>query len=124
MIDCYDFIPPRILRRMCAEHMKEELILDNLGACRFHRRWAVEMLLDIIGELYGCKDQFLQGISVLSSRINSRNSPIFWESERNSAFLQTFLKRKHEVDQEPDPRQGEWLARFEQDKIEAAKEFW
>jgi len=124
MIYSYDFIPPRTLGRMCAERMKKELILDNLGACRFHRGWAEEMLPEIVGELYGCKDQFLRGISVLASRINSRNSPIFWESEGNIDFLQTFLQRKLEVEQVSDPRLAEWLAKFDQDKHEAAREFW
>ncbi|WP_020677484.1 aldehyde ferredoxin oxidoreductase C-terminal domain-containing protein [Geopsychrobacter electrodiphilus] len=124
MIYSYDFIPPRTLGRMCAERMKKELILDNLGTCRFHRGWAEEMLPEIVGELYGCKEQFLRGIAVLASRINSRNSPIFWESERNIDYLQTFLKRKQEVEQESDPRLAEWLVKFDQDKHEAARDFW
>ena len=124
MIYSYDFIPPRTLGRMCAERMKKELILDNLGICRFHRGWAEEMLPEIIGTLYGAKQQFLRGIDVLASRINSRNSPIFWESQRNVDFLQTFLKRKQAVERESDPRLAEWLEKFEQDKGEAAREFW
>jgi glyceraldehyde-3-phosphate dehydrogenase (ferredoxin) len=124
MIYSYDFIPPRTLGRMCAERLKKELILDNLGTCRFHRGWAEEMLPEIMESLYGCKEQFLRSCDVLASRINSGNSPIFWESERNIDFLHTFLKRKKETDREPDPRLAEWLAKFERDKIEAAREFW
>jgi len=124
MIYSYDFIPPRTLGRMCAERLKKELILDNLGTCRFHRGWAEEMLPEIMESLYGCKEQFLRSCDVLASRINSGNSPIFWESERNIDFLHTFLKRKKETGREPDPRLAEWLAKFERDKIEAAREFW
>lgn len=124
MIYSYDFIEPRTLGRMCAERMKKELILDNLGTCRFHRGWAEEMLPEVMDSLYGCKERFLRACDVLASRLNSRNSPIFWESERNIDFLHTFLKRKQDVDKEPDPRLGEWLQRFERDKIEAAREFW
>ncbi len=124
MIYSYDFIPPRTLGRMCAERMKKELILDNLGTCRFHRGWAEEMLPEVMGSLYGCKEAFLRSIDVLASRLNSRNSPIFWESELNIDFLQTFLQRKQSVDQEQDPRLAEWLQKFEQDKLEAAREFW
>jgi glyceraldehyde-3-phosphate dehydrogenase (ferredoxin) len=124
MIYSYDFIPPRTLGRMCAERLKKELILDNLGTCRFHRGWAEEMLPEIMESLYGCKEQFLRSCDVLASRINSGNSPIFWESERNIDFLHTFLKRKKETDREPDPRLAEWLDKFERDKIEAAREFW
>lgn len=124
MIYSYDFIPPRTLGRMCAERMKKELILDNLGTCRFHRGWAEEMLPEVMGSLYGCKEQFLQAVNVLASRLNSRNSPIFWESERDIDYLQTFLQRKQEVDDCQDPRLSEWIAKFAQDKVEAAKEFW
>ncbi len=124
MIYSYDFIPPRTLGRMCAERMKKELILDNLGTCRFHRGWAEEMLPEVMGSLYDCKEQFLRSVAVLASRINSRNSPIFWESERNIDYLQTFLKRKKEVEKDQDPRLGEWLEKFARNKVEAAKEFW
>lgn len=124
MIYSYDFIPPRTLGRMCAERMKKELILDNLGTCRFHRGWAEEMLPEVMGSLYDRKENYLQAVAVLASRINSRNSPIFWESERNIDFLQTFLQRKKDVDNETDPRLAEWLDKFAQDKVEAAREFW
>ncbi len=124
MIYSYDFITPRTLGRMCAERLKKELLIDNLGTCRFHRGWAEEMLPEIMGSLYGCKDDFLRSIDVLASRINSRNSPIFWESERNIDYLMSFLKRKNEVENDPDPRLVEWLLKFEADKFEAAKEFW
>jgi glyceraldehyde-3-phosphate dehydrogenase (ferredoxin) len=124
MIYSYDFIPPRTLGRMCAERLKKELLLDNLGACRFHRGWAEEMLPEIIGSLFGCKDKFLQSNEVLASRINSRNSPIFWESEGTIDFLQSFLERKKVVEKVQDPRLEEWLEKFATDKIEAAREFW
>ncbi|KIH77728.1 glyceraldehyde-3-phosphate ferredoxin oxidoreductase [Geoalkalibacter ferrihydriticus] len=124
MIYSDDFIAPRTLGRMCAERMKKELILDNLGMCRFHRGWAEEMLPEVMGSLYDCKEQFERSIEVLAGRIHSRNSPIFWESQRNIDFLHTFLKRKHEGGEVSDPRLGEWLARFDADQGEAAREFW
>ena len=124
MIYSYDFIPPRTLGRMCAERMKKELLLDNLGTCRFHRGWAEEMLPDIMGSVYSNKDSFLQSIDVLASRINSRNSPIFWESEANIDYLFSFLQRKRQVDGEQDLRLQEWLERFTENKYEAARDFW
>ena len=104
--------------------MKKELILDNLGICRFHRGWAEEMLPDVVDSLYGCKDRFLRAIDVLASHLNSYNSPIFWESERNIDYLHTFLKRKKEVEREDHPELVAWLDRFEQDRLEAARDFW
>lgn len=35
-----DFLPPRELGRENARRMLRELMLDNLGICRFHRAWA------------------------------------------------------------------------------------
>jgi glyceraldehyde-3-phosphate dehydrogenase (ferredoxin) len=119
-----DFIPPRELGKMCAERMKKELVLDNLGTCRFHRGWAEEMLPEAVGSLYGCKEDYLHAIDILASRLSSHNSPIFWESRANLDFLHTFLKRKQEIDGEKDPRLGEWLEKFQRDEVEAGREFW
>ncbi|MCP2502009.1 MAG: aldehyde ferredoxin oxidoreductase [Deltaproteobacteria bacterium] len=124
MIYSFDFIPPRTLGRMCAERMKKELLLDNLGICRFHRGWAEELLPEVMGNLYDCRERFLRAIDVLASRLHSRNSPIFWESERNIDFLHTFLKRKKEIDRDVHPELSAWLDKFCRDRVEAAREFW
>ena len=124
MIYSHDFVPPRTLGRMCAERMKKELILDNLGFCRFHRGWAEELLPEVIGSLYGCKDRFLRSIDILAGRLNSRNSPIFLESERDIDYLYTFLKRKKEIDNDKHPDLSIWLDKFDRDRIEAARDFW
>ena len=124
MVYSNDFIPPRDLGRKCAERLKKELILDNLGICRFHRGWAEELLPEVMGSLYNRKEQFLHAVNVLASRLNSRNCPVFWESERNIDFIHTFLIRKRNVDNDPSPDLAEWIVKFEKDKVEAAKEFW
>lgn len=118
------FFPPRELGRKCAERMRKELVLDNLGVCRFHRGWAVELLPEVIGSLYNCSEKFLRSIDVLASRLHSRNSPIFWESTRNIDYLHTFLLRKQDIDHDPHPELSHWLARFAEDKTEAARDFW
>jgi glyceraldehyde-3-phosphate dehydrogenase (ferredoxin) len=119
-----DFVPPRALGRMNAERFRMELILDNLGMCRFHRQWAEEMLPEIVGALYGKKEEFLQKIKVTASRINSRNASVFWEPERNFDYVHTFLKRHREVEGTSRPELQGWLDRFEKDKREAAFDFW
>lgn len=124
MIYSNDFIPPRTLGRMCAMRMKQELILDNLGICRFHRGWAEELLPEVMGSLYGRKEEFLRAIDVLASRLHSRNSPVFWESERDIDYLHTFLQRKKEVDHDEHPELAAWLDKFEKDRVEAARDFW
>ncbi len=104
--------------------MRKELILDNMGMCRFHRAWGEGMLPEIIGSLYGLKDEFLAGIGVTASRINSRNSSGSWESERSIDFVYTFLKRKQTVDGVTDAELARWIERFTADKREAALSFW
>jgi glyceraldehyde-3-phosphate dehydrogenase (ferredoxin) len=119
-----DFVPPRTLGRMCAERMRLELTVEDMGMCRFHRAWAEEMMPEIVEKLFGMKDLFLERIAITASRINSRNSSVFWESERNADFVLTFLKRKKEVEGDARPELSHWLDKFQKDKLEAALEFW
>jgi glyceraldehyde-3-phosphate dehydrogenase (ferredoxin) len=119
-----DFVPPRSLGRMNAERFRGELVMDNLGMCRFHRAWAEEMLPDIVGKLFGMKEQYLDRIAVTASRISSRNASVFWESERTMDFVHSFLRRKHDVEGDAHPELLSWLDRFEKDKREASLEYW
>ena len=99
----YDFTPPRSLGNLCAGLMRDELMLDNLGFCRFHRAWAQEMIPTIIESLYGLKDRLLQEVTTTVHRINSRNAANYWESERCVDYVHTFLKRKRDVEKEEPP---------------------
>ncbi len=119
-----EYMPPRKLGRINAQRFRDELIMDNLGMCRFHRLWAEEMLPDVLNSLYGMKDQYLRGLAVTASRINSRNSSVFWESERNADLVYAFLKRRRDVEGDTDKDLCAWMARFETDKTEAALDFW
>jgi glyceraldehyde-3-phosphate dehydrogenase (ferredoxin) len=119
-----DFVPPRALGRMNAERLRKELVLDDLGMCRFHRAWAEEMLPEIVDTLFGRKNQLLEMVAVTASRINSRNSSIFWESERTVDLLHSFLVRKREVEGDSNPELLTWIDKFKRDKNEAALEFW
>lgn len=119
-----DFLPPRELGRQNAKRLKGELILDNMGMCRFHRQWAEEMLPEVIESLYGLQEEFLKKISRTAARINSRNSSVFWESERCFDFIHTFLKRKREVDGVKDPELDKWIEAFDKNRHDAALDFW
>ena len=104
--------------------MIKELMMDNLGFCRFHRAWAEEMIPDVMDKLYGLKDQFLKTLGLTAARINSRNACIFWESERNVDFLYQFLRKKADEDNVKDQDLDFWIKAFENDKFEAALQFW
>jgi len=119
-----EFLPPRELGRRNAERFCAELVLDNLGMCRFHRQWAEVMLPEVVGSLWSLKDAFIERNRVTASRINSRNASVFWESERNIDFVHTFLKRRRDVDGDQSPALRDWIDRFERDKRDAAFEYW
>ncbi len=118
------FLPPRELGRRNAQRMRAELILDNLGMCRFHRGWAEEMLPEVIESLWSLGERFQVQTDRTASRINSRNASVYWESTRNVDFVHAFLRRRREVDQDTSPELTQWLDRFERDKQEAALDFW
>ncbi len=118
------FLPPRELGRRNARRMEQELMLDNLGMCRFHRGWAEEMLPEVMGELYGMKEKCLESIAVTAGRINSRNASRLWESRRNRDLVRTFLIRRREVEGDTDPELCRWVDRFEADPEEAGLDFW
>lgn len=119
-----DFIPPRELGRVNAERLRGELVMDTLGFCRFHRNWAEEMIPEIMGSLYGLRDEFFENLKITASRISSRNASVSWESERNVDLVHCFLKRKHIVEKCNDEELIKWIDRFETDKAEAALSFW
>jgi glyceraldehyde-3-phosphate dehydrogenase (ferredoxin) len=60
----------------------------------------------------------------MASRINSRNSSIFWESDRTADYVYTALRRQQEVDGNKDMEPLDWIDRFEKDKTDAALTCW
>jgi glyceraldehyde-3-phosphate dehydrogenase (ferredoxin) len=119
-----DFISPRELGRENSRRMIKELMMDNLGICRFHRAWAEDIMPDIIGSLFGLKEEFLKSLELTASRINSRNASVFWESKRSFDFIHAFLVKKRDEDGVVNPELDEWIRRFDHNKKEAALDFW
>ena len=119
-----EFLPPRKLGKACAERLKKELGMDNAGLCRFHRAWGEEMMPEAIGAVYGLKDRYVSSLAIAASRINSRNSAVYWESARNVEFMRTYLLRRRDVEGDASPELASWIAAFEADPNEAALGFW
>ena len=119
-----DFLPPRELGAENARRMIQELMLDNLGVCRFHRAWAESLIPDIVENIFGQKDALLRSLCLTASRITSRNASVFWESERNMDMVVTFLKNKKEIDEVNHPELDHWIDFFTRDRHAAAYEFW
>lgn len=119
-----EFYPPRKLGQICAERLKKELIMDNAGVCRFHRAWAEEMIPGAFDALYQCGKDYIAAISVAASRINSRNASVYWESDRDRAFVHKFLERILTVEKKDDPELAYWADRFAKEPEETALDFW
>jgi len=119
-----DFLEPRQLGRLNADRMVQELLLDNLGICRFHRGWAEDMGAEIVQAIYGLGREFVEKVKMTAGRINSRNSSVFWEAGRNADLVYEFLKRHRDVTGTKRPGLDAWMAKFEADRREAALDFW
>jgi len=119
-----DFMPPRELGEHNADRFRKELILDNIGMCRFHRAWAEEMVPELIDHLYGLKEAYLETLSRLASTVQTRNQTRPWESERTRDLVHMFLRRKQETGADDLPALRQWLDAFDTDKEKAARDFW
>ena len=119
-----EFLDPQTVGTKGGSRLVGELVMDNIGTCRFHRGWAEEMMPEIMESLFGLKQQYLDNIQTISNRINNRNASVYWESERNRDIVQTFLERKQAIEGIEDPKLQEWIERFSEDNSEAALDFW
>jgi glyceraldehyde-3-phosphate dehydrogenase (ferredoxin) len=119
-----DFVPPRQLGHLNADRLVQELVMDNLGICRFHRGWAEEIGPEIVQAVYGKGEAFVAQNRITASRINSRNASVCWEAGRNADLVLAFMKRCREIGGVERPELSEWIARFEADRRSAALDFW
>lgn len=118
------YLAPRLLGKFNVDRMKAELMLDNLGICRFHRAWAEEMLPEIVKELFDKDHNLPLNAHITSRRINCRNASVFWESERSIDFVYQYLLRQKCVMKIEDESLDKWIIRFTEDKDQAALDYW
>ncbi|MBP7310877.1 MAG: aldehyde ferredoxin oxidoreductase, partial [Candidatus Cloacimonetes bacterium] len=118
------YLAPRLLGKINVDRMTTELMLDNLGICRFHRAWAEEMLPEIIPAIFGKDHDLLLNAHITSRRINCRNASVFWESERSIDFVYQYLLRQKGVMKIEDESLDKWIVRFTEDKHQAALDYW
>lgn len=118
------YYPPRLLGKINVDRMKTELMLDNLGVCRFHRAWAEEMLPEIVQAIYGKKADLLLNAHITSRRINCRNASVFWEAERTMDVVYHYLLNTRIAGEADSENLDYWIARFTEDKQQAALDYW
>ena len=117
-----DFVPPKELGHKNVQRFIAELMIDNIGVCRFHRGWAEEMAPKIIGHLYGLEKEFIASINTFALDVNNQGDPVFWESQRNIDIIHTFLKNKKSIKYFEELKY--WVKLFDKDSQKAAKKFW
>ncbi|ENN96688.1 aldehyde ferredoxin oxidoreductase [Methanocaldococcus villosus KIN24-T80] len=110
-----EFHEPEKLAELIYESIKLEMALDNLGVCRFHRRWLKPVLKDICKELLNIDDIEEDSLN-LYKEITEFNKkigyPIKIESERvrdliialakeynNEKWVKEFENNKEKVDE-------------------------
>ncbi len=119
------FMPPFELGRKNVERMVYELFTDNSGICRFHRKWAETITDEILSAHYGLSINFKEHHFNLAKHIHESESDKseFWESERVIDLIFTFLEQWERFGLK-DQALSEWLVRFRENKIKAARDWW
>jgi glyceraldehyde-3-phosphate dehydrogenase (ferredoxin) len=82
------------------------------------------MMPDIVGALYGSKDEYLKRVDMTATRIHSRNAAVYWEGGRNADYVETCLRRLRDVEGKGDAELTKWVDAFDRDKKEAGMSFW
>ncbi|MBI4510557.1 MAG: aldehyde ferredoxin oxidoreductase [Deltaproteobacteria bacterium] len=119
----YEWQPPRELGRSSARRMVNELMLDNLGMCRFHRGWAESVLPPLMKRLHGDSADAIAHHRQLAIEIQAHNATHPWETERVVDFVHSYLL-KYSADGPKEPALAAWLDRFSSDKKVAARAYW
>ncbi|MFA6089343.1 MAG: aldehyde ferredoxin oxidoreductase N-terminal domain-containing protein [Candidatus Woesearchaeota archaeon] len=118
-----DFKAPRELGKLDAERMIKEFTIDNCGMCRFHRGWAEKIVGEIVNELYGTNYDFLAIAKEIAKDLEKDNKSVFWETARVIDIIKIYLDKMLTGDPNNETLKM-WIKKFNDNKIEAAKEYW
>lgn len=87
-------MPPEEVGRRNVERMVFELMNDNAGICRFHRKWSEPLVDEITKALFGLELDFKEHHFELARAINEVEGPgsVPWETDRMADMLASFLR--------------------------------
>ncbi|ABU81479.1 glyceraldehyde-3-phosphate ferredoxin oxidoreductase [Ignicoccus hospitalis KIN4/I] len=75
----------------------KELIIDNAGICRFHRKWAERLVGEMYKEMVGAEvnDEYAKAVyrSVAVYNVEAGAEPVPWESKKTYDVVRTMAKR-------------------------------
>ncbi len=114
------FLEPEDYAKLAVERAFYELMLENVAWCRFHRKWVEKVLKELYKSVYGVDIDVLERSKVVYAKIVEYQRlagalPQFWESKRVLDIL-------HKMALEYDSK--EWSEKFEQNTLDAAREWW
>ena len=117
------YITPEELGRKNVERMVYELINDNTGVCRFHRKWSEPLMPVIINGRYDVNVNFRDHHFRLAAEIHARerHKAVPWETERMGELFFNYLEACEE-DGTEEPSLFRW--HHHSDKLLTAQAFW
>lgn len=120
-----EFLAPSALGRKNVERMVYELMMDNLGFCRFHRTWAESLTDEIVADRFALGIDFKAHHFRLVQQISQADAgkQVPWESARVEDLLGLFLHFWHEAGLK-DEELIDWNEQFVKDRKLAALAFW
>ena len=121
-----EFMTPADLGRKNVERMVYELLTDNVGVCRFHRKWSETITDEILKEHYDLDTNFKNHHYELAQAINQQEGrqATSWETERMGDLFEGYLQYWIEMGLE-EPQLLEYWAQIQSDKKrDAMQGFW
>lgn len=113
------FYDPDILAEKCYGQAISEMYSENVGMCRFHRKWATGVIPMLLDESWGIdvgddhNKEIFQNIVEYDKKAGMK--PSFWDSERVIDLV------SYGADEFGNDK---WRDKFEEDKEGTAREFW
>ena len=88
---------PQDLAKKCVDRFIKEITTENLGICRFHRKWSEkieEVLVEAaIGRKVDLRSKALDNTEKISEyEKKAGNYPCFWETQRTKKIVKNFYK--------------------------------
>ena len=120
------FFEPEEYGAKIADSIVSELINENFGLCRFHRKWLTGFVGPLFKEAYGIDLDPYKFCKELAARMieydhKSYYLPAPWESERVIDLVATYASKLAEAGNET---ARNWSDRFVKDKHKTALEYW
>ncbi len=114
-----EFLEPEELARKSYSNAIKESLYDDLGICRFHRKWIFNLLSDFLIEVtdkpISLEDRGKRILKEIYEYNKMAGSiPIYWESERVKDIIVSLARETR------DP----WYRKFKNDKEGSLKEYW